>query len=69
MTLTELKESSEPMLNVTDIAEILGCDPQSIRCQAKSNPATLGFPITVIGSRVKIPRIPFLNFMGVNVNA
>lgn len=63
MTLTELKQTDALLVNVGDIADILGCDPQSIRCQVKANPSVLGFPVTVIGSRVKIPRIPFINFI------
>lgn len=68
MTLTELKESDALVVTVSDIADILGCNPQTIRCQAKANPSQLGFPVSVIGNRVKVPRIPFLNYIGVNVN-
>lgn len=43
---------------------VVGSDPQLIRYQAKHNPQRLGFPVIVTGNRVKIPRIPFLRFMG-----
>lgn len=41
-------------------AKALGCDPASIRHQAKENPAMLGFPICRTGSTTMIPRKPFL---------
>lgn len=64
MTLDELKKSKEVLVTVNDIALILGMDPQSIRSMAKSEPQKLGFPVTVVGSRVKVPRKPFLKFLG-----
>lgn len=41
-------------------AKALGCDPASIRLQAKENPAMLGFPVCRTGSTTMIPRKPFL---------
>lgn len=41
-------------------ARALGCDPASIRLQAKENPAMLGFPVCRTGSTTMIPRKPFL---------
>lgn len=41
-------------------ARALGCDPASIRLQAKENPAMLGFPVCRAGSNTMIPRKPFL---------
>lgn len=35
-----------------------------IRVAARDNPAMLGFPVVRVGSRTKIPRIPFLQVMG-----
>ena len=59
MTLSEIRKS--------DIAEIVGSDPQSIRDEAKNCPERLGFPITRIGSRTKIPRLAFLKWLGEDV--
>ena len=67
MTIEELKGSDKEVLTAADVAGVLGCKPYSIIVQAKTAPAALGFPVSVIGSRVKIPRIPFLKFLGVNV--
>ena len=64
MTLEELKLSKNLLVTPADIAPILHCDPQCIRYQARVNPSALGFPVIVQGSRVRIPRIPFLRFIG-----
>ena len=66
MTLEEIRASEKPVLIPTDIAPVLGCDPQWIRDTARQVPHALGFPVIVIGARVKIPRLPFLRFMGIN---
>lgn len=44
-------------------AKALGCDPASIRLQAKENPAMLGFPVCRTGSTTMIPRKPFLQWL------
>jgi len=67
MTVEEIKQSNADVLTAADVAGVLGCKPYSIIVQAKTAPAALGFPVSVIGSRVKIPRIPFLKFLGVTV--
>ena len=64
MTLEEVRTSTKPMLTPADVAEILGSDPHSIRLQAKREPDKLGFPVCVVGNRVKIPRTGFLRWYG-----
>lgn len=54
-------------LTPAEIAGVLGSDPQTIRVAARVDPQRLGFPVIVIGSRVKIPRTAFLRFMGVEI--
>lgn len=63
MTLEELKNTEAATVNIADIAEILGCTPQTIRVAARQRPDLLGFPIIIMGSRVRIPRIPFIQFI------
>ena len=46
------------------VAEFLGCSDQAIRTAARQAPEKLGFPVCIIGSRVRIPVIPFRRFMG-----
>lgn len=65
MTLEEMLQSTELFVTPSDVAPILHCDPQCIRNQAQLNPSQLGFPVIVQGSRVRIPRIPFLRYIGV----
>ena len=62
MTISELKNIDKEMLTPGDIAQILGCDPNVIRRQAKEDIKQLGFPASKIGSRVKIPRKAFINW-------
>ena len=62
--LAALIRDDRIFLLATDIAPILGVDPNSIRRQADVEPQALGFPVTRIGSKTLIPRIPFLRFIG-----
>ncbi len=64
-TIEDLIQSKNPFLRAEDVAGILGVNPQSIRDQAHSDPRALGFPVSVIGSSTLIPRLPFLDFIGV----
>ena len=63
MTLDEIKVSDKTMLTPADIAPVLGADAQDIRIMAKLHPERLGFPVCVIGTRVKVPRVGFLKWM------
>lgn len=63
MTLKEIESLDKEMLVPAEIAEVLGSDPQTIRWQARKEPWKLGFPIIVVGNRVKIPRLAFLAFI------
>ena len=64
MTLAEIKQSPAMWLTAAQIAEVLESDPDVIRQQAQADPTKLGFPVVVLGTRVKIPRRPFLAFFG-----
>lgn len=61
-TLEQIEALDKEMLTPADIAPILGSDPQTIRWQAQNKPGKLGFPIILIGNRVKIPKAAFINF-------
>ena len=63
MTLAEIENSTKEVLTCTDVAPVLRCNPATLHMQAIEQPWRLGFPVIVMGSRVKIPRKPFLNFM------
>ena len=64
MTLEELRKSNAIWLTAAEIAPILGANPNTIRFQAHENPQALGFPVSVCGKMVRIPRVPFLRFLG-----
>ena len=63
MTLQDLKAMSKTMLTPAEAAQIIGCDPQLIRIAAREKPELLGFPVIAVGTRTKIPRLPFLQFV------
>lgn len=63
MTLTEIRESHKTMLVPADVADVLECMPYSINTQAQTDPSKLGFPVCVMGNRVKIPREAFLYWL------
>ena len=63
MTLDEIRRSGKVTLTPKEAAEVLGCNPQTIRVCAKQQPWRLGFPVCVVGNRVKIPTEGFLKFM------
>ncbi len=63
MTLTEIRNSNIDFLYPKDVCEVLQCHPYSINVQAKEDPAKLGFPVTIIGTRVRIPRLAFLKWV------
>ena len=67
MTLEEIKQSDAVFLTPDDIARVIGCHTQFIRVAARESPNLLGFPVCVIGTRTRIPRKPFLRFLGEEV--
>ena len=66
MTLEQIRRSAKAVLIPTDVAEVLGCDPQSIRDQARNRPDLL---VTVVRRRTYIPRVAFLRYIdGENID-
>lgn len=63
MTLEEIKALDREYLLPREVAEVLQCDVQGLRVWSRQRPQELGFPITIIGSRIRIPRLPFIEFM------
>lgn len=62
MTLAEIKASDKIVLLAKDIAPVIGSDEQTIRMSARLG--LLGFPCFFAGNRLKIPRVPFLRYLG-----
>lgn len=65
MNVNEMKNSVEVFLTAAEIAEVLKTDPANIRWTAQHCPERLGFPVFYVRKRLKIPRIPFLRYLGI----
>lgn len=66
-TLADIQASDKAFLTPTEVGSVLGTDPQTIRVMARQKPELVGFNFTFVGNRMKIPRIAFLRFMGIEV--
>ena len=63
MTAEELRASGKETATVSEIGEILGISPLSIRLQAREDASKLGFPVIVYGCQVRVPVRAFLRFL------
>ena len=63
MSIEALKAMNREFLLPREVAEIMGCDAQYVRVAARQRPDLLGFPVCVLGSRVKVPRRAFIAWM------
>lgn len=63
MNVEEMKELPKDYLTPKDVAGCLGCTAYAINQQAAANAGKLGFPVIMVGKRVKIPRKAFIRFM------
>lgn len=62
MTIEDIKRMDKAMLTPGDVAPLLGCDPNVIRRQATEDIRQLGFSAAKIGTRIKIPRLAFIEW-------
>lgn len=63
MGIAELETMTRETISCNAAAEVIGCNPQLLRIQARECPQALGFPVIVIGKHVKIPRRAFIAYM------
>ena len=63
MTLEDIKAMTGEIITPAVAAEVLGADPHWLRVAARTKPELLGFPVIVMGSRVKIPRRAFIKYL------
>lgn len=61
-TLDDLKACTKTFLDPADIAPVMHCDQFNINLQAQADPSKLGFPVCVMGRRVRIPRVGFIRW-------
>ena len=63
MTLKELEQLETEVLTPTQVAPILGCTPYTINVATRDGRNPFPFPIIRMGTRVRIPKMPFLKAM------
>ena len=63
MTLQEIEALQKEVLVPADIAPILGCTPYSINLATRDGKNPFPFPIIRMGTRVRIPKTPFIKAM------
>lgn len=63
LTFEEIKGLDKEMLTPMEVSGVLGCAPYTINVMVKQAPEQLGFPVTVLGKNVRIPRRAFVNFI------
>ena len=63
MTLNDIEKLDKEMLVPVDIAPILGCTPYTINLATRDGKNPFPFPIIRIGTRVRIPKQPFIKAM------
>lgn len=61
--LDRIEALPKDMLVPTDIAKYLGCTPYSINIATRDGKNPFPFPIIRMGTRVRIPKAPFLKAM------
>ena len=62
--LEALKSDNRIFVDADDIAPVLESNPQDIRDTAQVDVHQLGYPATLVKSRLKIPRKRFLAWLG-----
>lgn len=68
ITLEEIEALPKDMLVPADIAQYLGCQPYTINVATKDGKNPFPFPIIRMGTRVRIPKIPFIKAMRGELN-
>ena len=63
MTLEQLEALDKEMLVPKDIAPILKCSPYAINVATQDGKNPFPFPIIRMGTRVRIPKRPFIKAM------
>lgn len=64
MTLNDLLLLNAPVIPGTWAAQAMGMDPTRLIGYARERPELVPYPYQLSGNRMKIPRIPFLKWLG-----
>jgi hypothetical protein len=62
-SIDEVNALEREYLTPRQASGILKCTPYAINIQVKLEPESLGFPVIILGSRVRIPKKPFIKFL------
>ena len=65
MTLNDLLLMNTPVIPGTWAAQAMGMDPTRLIGYARERPELVPYPYQLSGNRMKIPRIPFLKWIGI----
>lgn len=63
--IEQIRNQDSPTITPALAATVIGCNPHLIRVQAQKAPHLLGFPVMRVGNRTKIPKGPFLEWLGI----
>ena len=63
-TIDDLRVMDKVFLTAADIAGVVKMDPQTLRVAARQRPDLLGCPVVITNTRVRFPRLKFLEFIG-----
>lgn len=63
MTLEELEALERETLLPAEVAAVLGCNAYNFTLQAREDAGRLGFPVCIIGNRVRTPRRAFIHWL------
>ena len=63
LSLQDIERLPGEMLTPEQVAGVLKMNPHTIRVMADQQPGAFGFPVMLLGNRVKIPKQPFLLYM------
>ena len=64
MTLNDLLLMNTPVIPGTWAAQAMGMDPTRLIGYARERPELVPYPYQLNGNRMKIPRVPFLKWLG-----
>lgn len=64
MTLNDLLLMNTPVIPGTWAAQAMGMDPTRLIGYARERPDLVPYPYQLSGKRMKIPRVPFLKWLG-----
>lgn len=58
----EIIDNPRPYLVPADVGKVLNINPDTVMAQARAG--MIEFPVMISGSRVRLPKIPFLRWLG-----